>query len=97
MRIIQASLLFLFSLTVSAQHYAGEYRSTSNPGYWKNRKPFDGYWQQDVNYAIKATIDEKTDIISASQTLTYYNNSPDTIKVVYFHLYNIGINAFFYL
>src|SRR3974377_415686 len=67
------------------------YRSASNPHYWKNRPPFPGYWQQDVDYKIKAKLNEKTNIISATQKLTYYNNSPDTLSFVYFHLYQ---NAF---
>ena len=53
--------------------------------------PHAGYWQQDVHYRIKANVDETTDIINADQTLTYWNNSPDEIDFVYFHLYQ---NAF---
>ena len=49
--------------------------------------PFAGYWQQDVFYKIDATIDEDSDIISANETLKYWNNSPDTLTYVYFHLY----------
>ena len=68
-----------------------EYRSTSNPYYWKNKKPFDGYWQQDVNYFIKGTLLDSLDLMDAKVELTYYNNSPDSLKEVYFHLYQ---NAF---
>ena len=53
--------------------------------------PHPGYWQQDVYYNIKAEIDEETDIIDALQELSYWNNSPDTLNYVYFHLYQ---NAF---
>lgn len=67
------------------------FRSTSNPLYWKNKMPFAGYWQQDVHYQIKAQIDETTDIITGDEELTYFNNSPDTLHFVYFHLYQ---NAF---
>lgn len=67
------------------------FRSAQNPDYWKNRKPFEGYWQQDVDYKIKAKIDEQTDQIQASMNLEYFNNSPDTLFFVYFHLYQ---NAF---
>jgi hypothetical protein len=67
------------------------YRNADNPHYWKNRKPFEGYWQQDVHYTIKANIDETTDIISGSEKLVYYNNSPDELNFVFFHLYQ---NAF---
>src|ERR1035437_2329265 len=84
------NLLFV-SLLTSLFLFSQSYRSASNPHYWKNRKPFEGYWQQDVDYKIKARVDEKTDVISATEELTYYNNSPDTLTFVYFHLYQ---NAF---
>jgi aminopeptidase N len=67
------------------------YQNTDNPNYWKNKMPHAAYWQQDVYYNIKAKIDEETDIISATEQLTYTNNSPDDLDVVYFHLYQ---NAF---
>ena len=67
------------------------YQNTDNPNYWKNKMPNKAYWQQDVYYNIKAKIDEETDIISATEQLTYTNNSPDELDVVYFHLYQ---NAF---
>ena len=44
-----------------------------------------------MHYKINARIDDKTDIIDGDIELTYYNNSPDTLKEVYFHLYQ---NAF---
>jgi aminopeptidase N len=67
------------------------YRSKDNKHYWQNRKPFAGYWQQDVAYKIVASVDEKTRVIDATEELTYWNNSPDELNVVYFHLYQ---NAF---
>lgn len=85
-----------FSNSLCAQHAntnlpLNNYRSEQNPFYWKNKMPNAAYWQQDVYYNIQATIDETTDIISGTQTLTYYNNSPDTLQYVFFHLYQ---NAF---
>lgn len=68
-----------------------EYRSKNNELYWGNRKPDAAYWQQDVNYKIDARIDEEKHIIEAEQQLTYWNNSPDTLTYVYFHLWQ---NAF---
>ena len=32
------------------------YRTTENPYYWKSRKPFADYWQQDVHYRIQAKL-----------------------------------------
>lgn len=66
------------------------YRQADNPNYWQNKAPA-GYWQQDVHYTIKANIDETKDIIDASESLTYWNNSPDDLSFVFFHLYQ---NAF---
>lgn len=67
------------------------YRSTENPHYWKNKSPILGYWQQDTYYKIQASLDDQTDIITGEEELTYFNNSPDTLTYVYFHLYE---NAF---
>ncbi|PCH68344.1 MAG: aminopeptidase [Bacteroidetes bacterium] len=67
------------------------FKNKDNPYYWKNRAPRPGYWQQDIYYSIKATLSDKTDIISGEEKLTYWNNSPDDIDFVYFHLYQ---NAF---
>lgn len=83
-------------LTAHSQHYSdlgpgNNFRSPHNPLYWKNKLPYPGYWQQDVHYHIIANIDETTDIITGTETLTYYNNSPDTLYTVFFHLYQ---NAF---
>ncbi|MEO6166932.1 MAG: M1 family metallopeptidase, partial [Chitinophagales bacterium] len=86
-------LLFSISVTVCAQsNYnssspPNSYRSAQNPFYWKNRPPSSDYWQQDVYYQITAFIDERTDIIDGQETLTYWNNSPDTLSFVFFHLY----------
>lgn len=67
------------------------FRSAENSLYWKNRMPFEGYWQQDVHYQIKVKIDDETETVGGTEQLTYWNNSPDTLHEVYFHLYQ---NAF---
>jgi hypothetical protein len=48
-------------------------------------------WQQRVEYTMRAALDVKTHRVSATQKLVYYNNSPDTLTTVYYHLY---FNAF---
>ena len=67
------------------------YNIPDNPNYWKNKMPYEGYWQQDVHYEINAEINAEDNTIYANQTLTYWNNSPDELDYVYFHLYQ---NAF---
>ena len=84
-------LTFLVFIGFSAYPQTNSYRSAQNPHYWKNKLPRPGYWQQDVHYKIKASINEKNMIVSGDEELTYWNNSPDTLRFVYFHLYQ---NAF---
>ena len=87
----QTTLLFLcviLGLNTFSQTEYIDYRSATNPLYWKNRKPYEGYWQQDVHYNIKATLNDSSDIIDGIEELVYWNNSPFTISFVYFHLYN---------
>src|SRR4051812_22216895 len=49
------------------------------------------YWQQHVNYKMEVTMDVKNYQYKGKQELIYTNNSPDTLKRVFYHLYN---NAF---
>ncbi len=85
MRKLFLIFLLLPFLAIQAQNF--EYRSAENPYYWKNRKPDAAYWQQDVHYKIDAILDDSLDVVSGREQLTYYNNSPDTLYDVYFHLY----------
>lgn len=52
---------------------------------------YSDYWQQRVEYQMDIEVDEENHQLSGSQKLTYYNNSPDTLKRVFYHLY---FNAF---
>jgi hypothetical protein len=49
------------------------------------------YWQQHVDYKMDVKMDVKTYQYKGKQELVYTNNSPDTLRKVYYHLYN---NAF---
>ena len=49
------------------------------------------YWQQQVAYTMDVTLDITTSRLAGTQTLTYQNNSPDTLYRVFYHLY---FNAF---
>ena len=44
-------------------------------------------WQQHINYNIKASLDVNTNIVKGTEEIVYDNNSTDTLKKVYFHLY----------
>ncbi|MBR9917907.1 M1 family metallopeptidase [bacterium] len=91
-KLIVTLLAGLIFSSVFALEVESVYRnSKQNPHYWKNRKPFEGYWQQDVHYMINATINDSEESIEGVESLIYHNNSPDTLYEAYFHLYQ---NAF---
>jgi hypothetical protein len=48
--------------------------------------PGAGYWQQRADYRIRAKLDEKLHRITASETITYTNRSPDTLSYVWLQL-----------
>ncbi|MFN8351846.1 MAG: M1 family metallopeptidase [Flavobacteriales bacterium] len=78
-------------------HPPNTYRNADNPHYWKNAPPYEGYWQQDVHYRMKVRLDETTDIGTGEVVLTYWNNSPDTLREVFFHLYQNAYDTGSYL
>lgn len=49
------------------------------------------YWQQHVDYTMNIDMDVNTFQYTGDQELVYTNNSPDTLKKVFYHLY---FNAF---
>jgi hypothetical protein len=48
------------------------------------------YFQQEVNYNIHVTLNDKLHELNASETIEYLNNSPDTLHFLYFHLWPNG-------
>ncbi len=49
--------------------------------------PGPRYWQQRVDYRIDATIEPSQRLLAGDGTVVYHNNSPDSLSVVVFHLY----------
>lgn len=58
------------------------------PNVYRNAagQPGHEYWQQQVSYEIAVTLDEDTQRISASETIHYQNNSPDTLTYLWLQL-----------
>lgn len=44
-------------------------------------------WQQKVKYTMDINMDVTTNRFTGKQKLEYTNNSPDTLKRVFYHLY----------
>ncbi|CAA9197012.1 hypothetical protein FLACOL7796_01448 [Flavobacterium collinsii] len=49
------------------------------------------YWQQHVDYKMEVSMDVKNYQYKGKQELVYTNNSPDTLRKVFYHLF---LNAF---
>ncbi len=45
------------------------------------------YFQQEVNYDIHVTLNDRVHELNGFETVEYINNSPDTLKFLYFHLW----------
>ena len=97
------TLYFLLALFAPATHAQttpatpnitanNAFQNPSNPHYWKNKKPYEGYWQQDVHYTINAILNEQDELINGQETLVYTNNSPNTLTEAYFHLYQNAVH-----
>ena len=56
-----------------------EYRTASGA-------PGPKYWQQRVDYDIKCELDEKKLMLNGSETVTYFNNSPDILMYLWLQL-----------
>ena len=91
-------LLILFiSLTISATAqdvpgYSGKFnaidRLLSPPSTYRTASgaPGEDYWQQRADYKIKATINEETNELTGEETITYFNNSPHDLKLLWLNI-----------
>jgi hypothetical protein len=48
---------------------------------------FSQYFQQDVSYQIEVKLDDKKHILHGFENLLYKNNSPQTLAVIYMHVW----------
>lgn len=56
-----------------------EYRTASGA-------PGPKYWQQRADYDIQCELDENNNVLTGSETVTYFNNSPDVLTYIWFQL-----------
>jgi len=48
--------------------------------------PGPAYWQQKADYVINADLNEKTNVLTGSESITYFNNSPDPLSYLWVQL-----------
>ncbi|TAE46552.1 MAG: M1 family peptidase [Cytophagales bacterium] len=98
---MKKAYIFLFCLTILqfsfAQAPKTPYKSTKfeqlgtqlpTPNTYRaaDGSPGHDYWQQKADYKIKVSLDDKTQKIKGSETITYHNNSPSDLQYLWLQL-----------
>ncbi|MEM6827358.1 MAG: M1 family metallopeptidase [Pseudomonadota bacterium] len=104
MRLIVFALTFLLAVPTYAQgiqqtkgDFEDKFRQLDevlpDPNVYRNASGAPGhqYWQQQADYRIVANLDEDNRRLTARATITYKNNSPDTLPWIWLQL---GQNIF---
>lgn len=88
--------IFFVGLTwdASAQNQAwkgkfeqlGEVLPTPNSYRTGAGSPGQNYWQQRADYVINVEVDDNTQVLTGSETITYYNNAPEPLNFLWLQL-----------
>ena len=65
------------------RQFEGESWPSPNDYRTASGAPGHRYWQQQVDYVIDVRLDEDAKALTASQRITYHNNSPDTLTYLW--------------
>jgi hypothetical protein len=85
-------ILSLIALNVSAQEWGQKFEQlgtmlpTGNSYRTASGAPGVNYWQQRADYKIDVEIDDKTQLLTGSETITYTNQSPDVLTYLWVQL-----------
>ncbi|MDB5108991.1 MAG: hypothetical protein JWR67_105, partial [Mucilaginibacter sp.] len=62
------------------------YTEKGNEFHSPNGNPGPKYWQNKVDYKLKATIDTVAKTLTATENISYTNNSPDALPYLWLQL-----------
>lgn len=88
--VIMGGLFLGFSQTIPADIYVPlEFQKAYQQGTrTANGTVSPKYWQNHSVYNIKATLEPSTRLLTGEAIITYYNESPDSLKSITFHTYH---------
>ncbi|MFZ6012461.1 MAG: M1 family metallopeptidase, partial [Bacteroidota bacterium] len=101
MRVLKrfAALLFMAALTASAFaqqtpqpawkgkfEQLGEILPTPNSYRTGSGAPGPNYWQQRADYVINVEVNDDNQLLTGSETITYYNNAPEAMNYLWLQL-----------
>lgn len=93
MKTIFVALFFLlFGFAAVAQAQTLPVPTNVEAAYRKGTRSADGrpgnaYWQNTADYGIKVSYNPETRLVSGTVDIRYTNNSPDTLRQIWFKLY----------
>jgi Peptidase family M1 domain len=64
----------------------GETLPTPNSYRSSSGAPGPNYWQQRADYVIQAEVHDDNQTLTGTETITYYNNSPETLQYLWLQL-----------
>lgn len=64
----------------------GEVLPTPNSYRTGSGAPGPAYWQQRADYVINVEVDDNTQMLTGSETITYYNNAPEALNFLWLQL-----------
>jgi len=85
-------LLLIATIPSWAQEWKGKFEQlgemlpTPNSYRSSSGAPGTSYWQQRADYAIAAEINDDTQVLTGSETITYHNNAPEPLKFIWLQL-----------
>jgi hypothetical protein len=90
---LTATVLLAASQASHAQAFEDKFRQLNDdkfrsPNVYRTASGAPGheYWQQEADYHIKVQLDDENQSITAQSTITYTNNSPDTLRYLWVQL-----------
>ncbi|MCK7459295.1 M1 family metallopeptidase [Idiomarina aminovorans] len=91
--IATAAVYFTVSQAATAQAFDDKFRQLNDdkfrsPNIYRTASgaPGHAYWQQEADYKIQVALDDENQSITAKSTITYTNNSPDTLRYLWVQL-----------
>lgn len=85
-------LVILATATAQAQEWKGKFEQLGSelptPNSYRSASgaPGPNYWQQRADYVINVELNDDTQQVTGSETITYYNNSPETLHYLWLQL-----------
>ena len=89
-------IFFLFFILVLEGHSQNQWKGkfeqlggllpTPNTYRTGSGAPGTNYWQQRADYMIHVELNDENQLLTGSETITYYNNAPESLKFLWLQL-----------